>query len=84
MPFVLEDLLGAHVLGIDHQSRGIAVQTVDDVGITLLSRFPEIAVEDGLDVERGVACRHGQDACSLFDYDEILVFIDDLQVAALE
>ena len=57
---------------------------MDDVGITLLSRLPEIAVEDGLDVERGVACRHGQDACSLFDYDEILVLIDDLQVAALE
>ena len=59
VPFVLKNLLGAHVFGIDHQSRGVAVQTVDDVGITLLSRLPEIAVEDGLDVERGVACRHG-------------------------
>ena len=84
MPVVLEDLLGLDVLGIDHEATGVAVEAVDHVGRTLLARLLEIIVEHGLDVERRVACRHGEDAGILLDDDEPAVFIDNLDIAALE
>ena len=45
VPIMLQYLLCFHVLGIDHQSAGVAVQAVNDVCRTLLARLPEIVVK---------------------------------------
>jgi hypothetical protein len=54
------------------------------MGTTTLTRLLKIVVEDTLNVERRMACRHTEYARLLLYHDEILVFIDEADVAALE
>ena len=84
VPVVFEYLLRLHILGIDHQSAGITVQTVHDMRRTLLTRLLEIVIEHGLHVQARVTSRHRQDACLLLHDDEPPVFVHDLHPAALE
>ena len=84
VPVGLEEQLRLLVLGIDHQSTRIAVETMHDMSRTMLARLTEIVVEDCLDVERTVARSHRENARFLVDDDEIAVFVDDMHVAVLE
>ncbi len=84
VPVVLQSLLCLHVLGVDHQSAGVAVKPVHHVGAALLVRLGEVVVQHRLDVQRGVACRHRQYADVLLDNHYPLVFIHNLHVAALQ
>ena len=84
VPVGLEEQLRLLVLGIDHQSARIAVETMNDMSRTVLARLTEIVVENSLDIERAVACSHREDAWLLVDNQEITVFVDDMYVAVLE
>ena len=84
VPVALQQLLRLHILGVDEQSAGVAVQAVDDMGRTALLRLVEIVVEDGLDVARLMPGSHRQDAHVLVHHDEPLVLVDQLQVAAAQ
>ena len=84
VPLMLQALFGIHVLRIDHQSTGVAVESVHHMRAAALVSLLEIIVEHRLHVQRLVSGSHGEDAHSLFHDDEVLVFVDDFHIAALE
>ena len=83
-PVVLEDLFCFERLGVDEKTARVAVETMDDVGGTLLVAFVEIVVEYGLDTELVVVGGHGEDADVLLDDADVAVFIDELDELADE
>ena len=52
MPVVLQNLLCVDVLGINHQSACVAVETMHNMCAALLSRLVEIVVEQRLKIKR--------------------------------
>ena len=84
VPRVFQPLLRIHIFGIYHQSAGVAVQPVHHVRRTLLSRLPEIVVEQRLHVERRVSRRHRQYAGLLLYYHQPAVLIDYLQITTFQ
>ena len=84
VPRVFQYLLGVHILGIDHQAAGVAVKAVHHVGGAFLSRLAEIVVEHRLHVQRRVSAGHREDARLFLNHNEPAVFVDNLDVAALE
>ena len=84
VPVVLHQLLRIHVLGIDHQSAGVPVQTVHYVGGAVLAAFLEVVVEHRLHVQRRVAASHRQDSRLFLHDDEPAIFIDNAYIAAAE
>ena len=84
VPVVLQNLLRLHILRIDHQSAGVAIQPMHHVGRTLLAALLEVIIEHALHVQTRVARSHREDADSLLYYDEPLVLIHNLHVTALE
>ena len=69
VPIPLQCHLRLHVLGIDHQSRGVAVEPVYDMCRTPLPAGLEIVVEHGLDVTGFIAAGG--------DYSEAIMKIID-------
>lgn len=84
VPIMLENLLGFHVLRINHQAARVAVEAMNDVGTAFLTGFLEIVVEHALHVERLVAGGHRKDANVFLDDDKPAILIDEFHVAALE
>ena len=84
MPVVLQDLFRLHILGIDHQTTGIPVETMHHMGSTLLARLLEIVVEHSLHIQRRVSGSHRKDTLCLLDNDEPTVLINNLHITAPE
>ena len=84
MPVVFQGQFGLLVLGINHEATGVAIQAVDDVGRTTLAALAEISIEHLLHVERLVASLHRQNPDVLLYHDNVLVLIDQPQIAAVE
>ena len=84
VPVVLKNLFGINILGVNHQSGCVAVETMHHVGTTLLMRLGKIVVEHRLHVQRRVSGCHGQNAYVLFYYDNPAVFVDNLDKLVLE
>ena len=84
VPVVLENLFGVNVLGVNHKSGCVAVETMHYVGTTLLMRLGKIVVEYRLHVQGRVSGSHRQNAYILFYYDNPAVFVDNLDKLILE
>ena len=52
MPVILQGKFGLLVLGINHQSAGITVESMHHMSLTVLTGFVEVVVEHGLHIER--------------------------------
>ncbi len=83
-PVFLETARCLFVLAEDHETRGVAVEAMDDMGVATLVGVLEIGVEgrEGGMVAGVLAV--GEDALVLVDDDEILVFVDDVDAAVAE
>ena len=84
MPVVLQQLLCIHILGVNHQSRSITVQTMYHMSRAILVRLLEIVVQNSLDIQRRVTCSHRKNADSFLDHYQPTVFIDYLHITASE
>ena len=82
VPVVLKRLLGLQVFGVNHETGGVAVEPVDDMGGASLPSLMEIVIEHALDIERAVSGSHGEYAGFLLDDGEVLVFIDESDITA--
>ena len=76
MPVMFENLLCLHVLGVNHQSAGITVKTMDNMSSAFLTSAAEVFVEHGLDIQGTVTGCHAEDSYVLLYHDEVLVLID--------
>ena len=81
---MLQYLFGLHILGIDHQSAGVTIQAMHHMRCTVLARLLEIVVQDTLDVQRGMACSHGEDAYGFLHHNEPAILVDNLHITATE
>ena len=84
VPLMLQSLLCLHILGIYHQTRSIAVETMDHMGCAALLGLTEIVVEHRLHVERLMSCRHRQYAWLLLYYHEIWILVNKVHISTLE
>ena len=84
MPIVLKYLLCFHILGIYHQSTGIAIQTMNDMSSTLLTRLLEIIIKYRFHIKRRVTSSHRENTYSFLNNNQPLVFIYNFNVTALE
>ena len=84
VPVILQRKLGLLVLGVNHQSRSVTVKTVNYVSLTVLAGLVEVIIQYGLYVERRMSGSHTEDAHVLFNHDDVAVFINNLDVSALE
>lgn len=84
VPIVFQCQLCLLVLGINHQSAGVAVEAVNHVRLAVLATLAEVIVKYGFHVERAVPRRHRQDAWIFLHNHYITIFIDQTQMVALE
>lgn len=80
VPVLFQFQLCFLILGIDHQSAGVAVEAVHHVSGTMLSGLLEVFVQHRLDVQRAVTGGHGEDAYVFLYHDEVGIFVDNLHV----
>lgn len=80
VPVLFQFQLSLLILGIDHQSAGVAVEAVHHVSGTMLSGLLEVFVQHRLDVQRAVTGGHRENPHVFLHHDEIRILVDDLHI----